>query len=125
MAGDHYMAAHGTVNGYGPILFLVDTGGTTGFVAPDSTVSAAGIQPDESQARTAVGGGGTFRVVPFTVDELTLGQAAEFGVPGGTGGFPPSLESQFGFRVGGTISHTFFRHFALTFDFAGMRLFLA
>ena len=125
MAGDHYMVAHGTVNGYGPILFLIDTGGTTGFVAPDATISAAGIQLDESQARTGTGGGGTFRVVPFTVDELTLGQAVEFDVPGGAGGFPPALESQFGFRIGGTISHDFFRQYALTFDFEGMRLFLA
>jgi len=30
----------------------------------------------------------------------------------------------FGFRVGGLISHTFFRPYALTFDFDQMRMFM-
>ena len=41
------------------------------------------------------------------------------------GPFPASLEQTFGFRIGGVISHTFFKGYAVTFDFDGMRLFLA
>jgi hypothetical protein len=38
------------------------------------------------------------------------------------GPFP--LENTFGFRIGGLISHGFFRPYAVAFDFNGMRLLL-
>ena len=37
---------------------------------------------------------------------------------------PPSVEYQHGFRIGGIISHGFFRTYALTFDFEKMRFLL-
>lgn len=40
------------------------------------------------------------------------------------GPFPPSMEYMFGFRIAGIISHTFFRPYAVTFDFANMQVYL-
>jgi hypothetical protein len=124
MAGDHYMVALGTVKKSQPLLFFVDTGlAGGGFTCPESTLKEAGINLQESLAAEGVGGGGKMRVVPFVVEELTLGDAKEHNVRGlYTGAFP--LENAFGFRIGGLISHGFFRPYALTLDFVGMRYFL-
>ena len=64
------------------------------------------------------------KVIPFDLDEIALGAARERNLKGFFGPFPPSLEYAMGFRIGGIISHQFFRPYALTFDFTGMRLFL-
>jgi predicted aspartyl protease len=124
MAGDHYMVAWGTVNKSQPLLFFVDTGlAGGGFTCPESTIKEAGINLQESLAAEGVGGGGKVKVVPFVVEELTLGDAKEHDVNGFyTGAFP--LENAFRFRIGGLISHAFFRPYALTLDFAGMRYYL-
>jgi predicted aspartyl protease len=124
MAGDHFMVAWGTVNRSQPMLFFVDTGlAGGGFSCSDSTLKEAGIQLQESSAFEGVGGGGKLRVIPFIVDELTLGKASEKTIHGRYMGIFP-LESSLGFRVGGIISHEFFRPYALTMDFRGMNYYL-
>ncbi len=123
MAGDHFMYAWGTVNRSEPMLFFVDTGlAGGGFTCPESTVRKAGIELQEDKAREGLGGGGKFRSVPFVVDELTLGDAKERNIRGSYAG--QSDTSPFGFHTGGLISHGFFRPYAMTFDFVGMRFFL-
>jgi hypothetical protein len=124
MAGDHYMVAWGTVNKSQPLLFFVDTGlAGGGFTCPESTLKEAGISLQESLSGEGIGGGGKVKVTPFVVQELALGEAKELNVQGlYTGPFP--LENAFGFRIGGLISHGFFRSYAFTLDFAGMRYFL-
>jgi tetratricopeptide (TPR) repeat protein len=124
LVGDHFMLAWGKVNDAGPMLFFVDTGlAGGGFTCPESTLKEAGITPDESQAGEGIGGGGRVRVVPFSVARLSLGEATEQNIRGMfSGAFP--LENVFGFRVGGIISHQFFRPYALTFDFMAMKLVL-
>jgi len=124
MAGDHFMVAWGSVNARPPSLFFVDTGlAGGGFSCPASTLKDAGIKPVASAAAEGIGGGGKVRIVPFVVQELALGEAREQNVPGlFLGPFP--LEYAFGFRIGGLISHGFFRNFALTFDFNRMRIYL-
>ncbi len=124
MAGDHYMVAWGTANQSEPMLFFVDTGlAGGGFMSPESTLKKANIKLLESQASEGVGGGGKFRSVPFVVEELTFGEAKEKNVPGSfSGSF--QLEDAFGFHIGGLISHAFFRPYAVTFDFDGMKIFL-
>jgi len=76
--------------------------------------SASGAEPPSQ----------TSSEVPFVVDQLSLGKARGEKINGLTNIFPPSLEYAFGFRIAGLISHQFFRPFAVTFDFNGMRLFL-
>lgn len=124
MAGDHYMVAWGTANKSEPMLFFVDTGlAGGGFSCPESTLKKASIKLNESKAGEGMGGGGKVKVVPFVVDELTLGEAKEQGIRGFFSGLSP-IENAFGFHIGGLISHGFFRHYSLTFDFSGMRFFL-
>jgi tetratricopeptide (TPR) repeat protein len=124
MAGDHYMVAWGTVNKSQRMLFFVDTGlAGGGFTCPESTLKEGGILLQESLTGEGIGGGGRVKAVPFVVDELTLENAKEHGAHGVyIGAFP--LENAFGFRIGGLISHGFFRHYSLSLDFAGMRYFL-
>jgi predicted aspartyl protease len=125
MAGDHYMVAWGTVNKSPPMLFFVDTGlAGGGFMCPMSTLRKASIDLQEDEAGQFHGGGGKVRYVPFIVDELTLGGAHEHNVQGSYLGEKSPLKKRAGFHVGGVISHTFFRQYALTIDFVGMRFFL-
>ncbi len=124
MAGDHYMVAWGTANKSQPLLLFVDTGlAGAGFTCPESTLKEAGIKLLEDQAGEGIGSGGKTKSIPFVLDELTLGNAKEQNIQGVFLG-DSSLEYVFGFRIGGLISHGFFRPYALTFDFTGMRLFL-
>lgn len=123
MADDHFIVTWGAVNSGPPMLFFVDTGlAGAGFTCPPSTVKAAGLELRQDQAGTGQGGGGEMAVVPFVVDELSLGEVRRQRVDGLAGPFPPQLESDLGFRLGGLISHQFFRSGALTLDFAAMRL---
>ena len=125
MAGDHFIVARGTVNKSGSILFFVDTGmAGGGFTGSDRTVKEANIQlPEESLE--GVGGGGKVMIKPAVVDELSLGDAKEKNVMGLFGAFNNTgLEYMFGFRIGGIISHGFFRPYRLTFDFTTMNLIL-
>lgn len=124
MGGDHYLVAWGKVEKAEPVLLFVDTGlAGGGLILAESTLKEAGIKPAEDKAGEGIGGGGKVKIVPFTVKELALGDAKEQNVQGMfTGPFP--LENALGFRIGGIISHGFFRPYAVTFDFTGMRLFL-
>jgi hypothetical protein len=125
MAGDHFMVAWGRVSQSAPVLLFVDTGlAGAGYTGPRSVLDEAGIRVSEERASEGVGGGGKMKLVPFEVDELTLGEAKERNLKGFFGPFPPSLEYSLGFRIGGIISHQFFRPYALTLDFTGMRFFL-
>ena len=104
------------------MLFFVDTGLAGGGVTcAESVLKEAGIKMSDDQASEGLGGGGKVKVVPFTVKELSLGDATANDVSGlFLGAFP--LENAFGFRIGGIISHGFLRSYAVTFDFTGMRL---
>ncbi len=126
----HYIVAWGTVNKLDPMLFFVDTGlEGAGFTAPVPVLQQAGVPVDWAQAKDAIGGGGVLQDVDIVVDRLTLGDAEneviENHVPGKASKNAPSiLGNKLGFYIGGLISHQFFRDYALTLDFTGMRLIL-
>jgi hypothetical protein len=121
LAGDHFIFARGTANGFGPYLFLVDTGmAGGGFDCPKSVIDEAKIELPQ-QGFQGMGGGGPITVYPFTVN-LTLGKVHRDNVRGLYGALPPDSEYRNGFRMGGLISHGFFRPFAVTFDFKTMTL---
>ncbi len=124
LALDHYILARGKVNQSPEMLFFVDTGlAGGGFICPESTLKEAKVELMEDKATEGLGGGGKVKVIPFMVEELSLGEAKEKKIVGVfTGSFP--LEKAFGFRIGGLISHGFFRNYALTLDFVQMRLVL-
>lgn len=58
----------------------------------------------------------------MTVGKVTLGTAVRRDLPGLVGAFPGWFENGFGFRIGGLPTHEFFKPYALTFDFARMRI---
>jgi hypothetical protein len=126
----HYIVAWGSVNDLEPMLFFVDTGlAGKGFTAPEPVLQAAGIAVDWSKAREDIGGGGLYRCTDILVERLTLGEGrneiVEENVPGDAMENSASiLGDKLGFHIGGLISHQFFRDYALTFDFTGMRLIL-
>jgi hypothetical protein len=123
MADAHFIVTWGAVNAAPPMLFLVDTGlAGAGFTCPSSTVKAAGLELRKEQAGKGQGGGGEMAFVPFVVDELSLGGIRRERIDGAAGPFPPQLEWDLGFHLGGLISHQFFRPGALTLDFDAMRL---
>ncbi len=124
MAGDHFIIAKGTVNGSKPLLFHLDTGmAGGGFDCPESVIKEANIELSK-ETKEGMGGGGMIKIKEGLVRELTLGKAKEHNIRGLFGGFPPVMEYRFGFRLGGVISHAFFRTYQLTFDFTTMNVVL-
>jgi predicted aspartyl protease len=130
LAQTHYMVAWGTVNGSEPMLFFVDTGlAGMGFTAPEATLRDAGIAVDWSKAEKSVGAFGDSESADIVVDRLTLGsgenQVTAHNLPGVAMKKPVEiLGDRLGFRIGGLVSHQFFRDYALTLDFVGMNLVL-
>jgi hypothetical protein len=125
LAGDHFLVAWGQVNQSKPMLFFADTGlAGGGFICPKSTLKEAAIDLPGGKAVEGQSGGGTVRAMPFEVESLSLGDARARKIQAFSGVFPETLEYSEGFRIGGIISHQFFRPYALTLDFTRMRLFL-
>lgn len=125
LAGDHYIVARGRVNHAPPALLYVATGiAGFGFVCPNSTIQEARIDLSGTPLLlpAAQGGAGTNQ---FVIENLSLGDASAEKIHGLAGAFPAFLEHSLGFRIAGMISHQFFRPYALTLDFTGMRLFLS
>jgi predicted aspartyl protease len=128
---DHLILAIGSVNGYGPVLFAVDTGanadyGSMAFLPSDAVIEQAGIQVDQSKATRFVGSGGVSTVYPIQVDELALGPVVRRNLTGAVGVWPsPRILGGVEPVIGGAVSNAFLSAFALTIDTAGMRLFLS
>jgi predicted aspartyl protease len=124
MAGDHFMVGWGRVESLPPSLLFVDTGLTgAGVKLAESVIKEAGIKLDESKATEGAGGGGTLKIVPYTVHQLSFGDIKEENVAGLYDG-PFPWENMFGFHLAGMVGHDFFKPYAVTFDFQNMQIFL-
>lgn len=127
----HYIVAYGTINGTGPMLFFVDTGlAGKGFSALESTMQETGITVDWSKAGKGIAAFSETDVADITIDRVTLGTGEQevitSNLPGVVFKKPFAvLGHTLGFRIGGVISHQFFRDYALTLDFVGMNLILS
>jgi hypothetical protein len=125
LAGQHFMLANGRVNKSKPMLFFADTGlAGGGFICPKSTLKDGDITLPNESGIEGLGGGGALKAIPFKVDELSFGPVTRRDVQAFAGVFPETMEYREGFRIGGFISHQFFRPFALTIDFSRMRFVL-
>jgi predicted aspartyl protease len=121
MAGDHFMVAWGRINKTSVQLLFIDTGlAGMGFTAPESTLKEAGITIGSNYTE-GIGGGGRTKAFPIKIDEIALGDVIAKNILGVAGVFPTSLENKFGFRVGGLLSHSFFKNYAVTIDFQRMK----
>lgn len=122
LAADHLILTHAHVNAAPDGLYLIDTGGPgIGVDLRKSTLNAAGITPDAAHPDSMLGGGGRTQVLRFTASGVTIGKLTRHNVPGV---YLPSegFDKLFPFAVAGTISHEFFRHTSVAFDFASMTL---
>jgi hypothetical protein len=77
----------GTVNGYGPVLFFVDTGsnadyGSRAFFPSPLTVRRAGIPVDRSKGFAFHGSGSTFTAYPIRLKEVALGSVVRYDLAG-------------------------------------------
>jgi predicted aspartyl protease len=124
MASDHFMVGWGRVETLPPTLLFVDTGLMgAGVKLAESVIKEAGIKLEENKATKGAGGGGTLKIVPYTVHQLSFGDIKEENVPGLYDG-PFPWEYMFGFYLAGMVGHDFFKPYAVTFDFQNMQIFL-
>lgn len=128
MSEMHMILARGHINNLEPTLFFVDTGlAGNGFAISQWLLDDAAITLDWTHAETSLGGGGALKSVNFTLDEVTLGEGRQSISKQAVAAEQHEQDLNIykgvlGFAVGGTISHSFFRDGALTFDFENMRL---
>jgi hypothetical protein len=124
MASDHFMVGWGRVETLPPTLLFVDTGLVgAGVKLAESVIKEAGIKLEENKATEGAGGGGTLKIVPYTVHHLSFGDIKEENVPGVYDG-PFPWQYMFGFHLAGMVGHDFFKRYAITFDFQNMQIFL-
>ena len=124
MGGDHFMVGWGRVETLPPSLLFIDTGLMgAGVKLAESVIKEAGIKLEEERATEGAGGGGTLRIVPYTVHQVSLGDIKEENVQGVYDG-PFPFENTFGFHLAGMVGHEFFRPYAVTFNFQNMQIFL-
>ena len=124
MASDHFMVGWGRVETLPPTLLFVDTGLVgAGVKLAESVIKEAGIKLEENKATEGAGGGGTLKIVPYTVHQLSFGDIKEENVPGLYDG-PFPWQYMFGFHLAGMVGHDFFKPYAVTFDFQNMQIFL-
>jgi hypothetical protein len=122
MGGDHYMVAMGSLNRIGPLPFFLDVGlAGLAFTGPESTLRQCSVPLDAPDVNGG-GGGGAHAVRPIRIDRLGLGPIERSDLGGVAGAFPPDLEHGQGFHIAGIISHSFFRPYAVTFDFRRMQI---
>jgi hypothetical protein len=124
MAGDHFMVGWGRVETLPPTLLFVDTGlAGAGVKLAESVIKQAGIKLEQNKVTEGAGGGGTLKIVPYTVHQISFGDIKEENVPGIYDG-PFPWENMFGFHLAGMVGHDFFKAYAVTFDFQNMQIFL-
>jgi Aspartyl protease/Tetratricopeptide repeat len=124
MASDHFMVGWGRVETLPPTLLFVDTGLVgAGVKLAEPVIKEAGIKLEENKAAEGAGGGGTLKIVPYTVHQLSFGDIKEENVHGLYDG-PFPWENMFGFHLAGMVGHDFFKPYAVTFDFQNMQIFL-
>jgi hypothetical protein len=124
MASDHFMVGWGRVETLPPALLFVDTGlADAGVKLAESVIKEAGIKLEEDKASEGAGGGGTLKIVPYTVHQLSFGGIKEDNVRGLYDG-PFPWENTFGFHLAGMVGHDFFKPYAVTFDFQNMQILL-
>src|SRR5438552_18572130 len=124
MASDHFMVGWGWVETLPPALLFVDTGlAQAGVKLAESVIKKAGIKLEEEKASEGAGGGGTLKIVPYTLHQLSFGDIKEENALGLYDG-PFPWEKMFGFHLAGMVGHDFFKRYAVTFDFQNMQIFL-
>jgi predicted aspartyl protease len=126
----HLIFAEGSFNGRKSSQMLIDTGlAGAGFMTSKENYAAASVEMDWSKAGIGAGGGGEVKALEVSLATVTLGgddnRIDRHDLIGIVMEHDNSLfDGALGFKVGGLVSHQFFREYAVTFDFQNMRLIL-
>lgn len=112
LAADHLPFTLGSLNGYGPGVALLDTGGIgLGVLATEENAQRAGIEIDYDHPVP----GGFYPIKPARV---SIGRTVGRNLPGLVGPWP--WRQLFGFEPIGNFSHEFYKPYAITFDYTAM-----
>jgi predicted aspartyl protease len=126
IASEHFMLVNGKINNSPEMLFFIDTGlGGASFTCPKSTLKKFNFTLENDKTSSGLGGGGKIKTVPFTIGTLKLGEITENNAKGLYGPFPTHIETSFGFKIEGLISHGFFKEHTVIFDFSEMMLYIS
>lgn len=112
----HVLVAPGAFNGHETFVALASGMAGGGFTCPATTVQQAGLSVDTDDAVPGVSVEGGEALVPVTAERLRLGPLEHRDVAGFVGGFTPSLEWRYGFRIGGVVAHDVLRRYRWTID---------
>lgn len=124
LVSDHFIFAKGSLNAVKDAMMLVDSGlAGGGFMPNNDSVETAKVQTFPDKAAQGIGGGGPVTFIPATADSLCLGTVCQQKVPGSYTPQGSPLQG-FAFHTLSAVSHEFLKHYAVTFDFQGMQLFL-
>lgn len=124
LAGDHFALTHAEINTAPECVLFVDTGYVGGYAKlGDRMIEQAAIKLDKAKAETGTGAGGSYPSIPFKMSSFTVGPVYLQDVEGTYEG-PFPWQDSYGFFLAGMYGHTFFRPYAVTFDYSKMRLFL-
>ena len=124
LIGDHFIFAKGSLNGVHDAMMLVDSGlAGGGFMPNNDSIASSKIQTFPDKAGQGMGGGGPVTFIPAVAASLCLGTVCQQNVPGSYTPEGSPLQG-FAFHTLSAVSHEFLKHYAVTFDFQGMQLFL-
>jgi hypothetical protein len=115
---DHFPCTLGSLRDYGPRVVTLDTGGTgIGIVMSEAMAKKVGIELDEAN-KDKFNGIDVYRIFP---DRISLGDAVGRNVRGIAG---PLSVGNLEFDTIANFTHTFFKPFAITFDYTDMNLYI-
>jgi Aspartyl protease/Tetratricopeptide repeat len=121
IGGDHIPCTLGSLNGYGPKVVAIDTGGTgIGIYTSVEIAERVGIEVD--YGHPFIWGG--MSVYPIVPDEMALGRAVGRNVRGIAGARSFDVFGGFQFATLANFTHEFFKPFAITMDFTDMNLYI-
>ncbi len=116
LAADHFPCTLGSLNDYGPRVVSLDTGGAGGIgvVTTGEVAGRAGIRVDYDRPTSF----NRIPVHPCVPDRASLGGAVARDIYSIAG--PLLMDDRFRFDTIANFTHSFFKPYAITFDFADM-----
>lgn len=113
---DHILVAPGSINDHETQFVLASGMAGGAFTCPESTIMQAELDVNEEDAFGGVSVEGGEALVSLHAEQVRFGSIRREDVSGFAGGFSPSLEWRYGFRIGGIIAHDFLRPYTWTLD---------
>jgi len=120
LAADHFPCTLGSLNDYGPRMVSLDTGGAGGMgvVTTAEMAERAGIRVDYDRP----GSFNRIAAYPCIPDKASLGGAVAQDIYGIAG--PLLMDDRFRFETIANFTHSFFKPYAITFDFMDMNFYI-